>query len=70
VHAESPSPRATNTIVVRPMVFADLDFATRLHLQYLNHGLFPALGSGFLKAYLRTFITSPSAVASIPSLSG
>jgi ribosomal protein S18 acetylase RimI-like enzyme len=70
VHAESPTPRATNTIVVRPMVFADLDFATRLHLQYLNHGLFPALGSGFLTAYLRTFITSPSAIASIAERNG
>lgn len=52
------------------MGFADLDFATKLHLQYLNHGLFPALGSSFLKAYLRTFITSPSAVASIAERNG
>lgn len=48
----------------------DVGFATTLHLQSLNHGLFPALGKGFLGAYLRTFVSSPFAIALIAERAG
>ena len=41
----------------------DLRFVTALHLQCLPHGLFPALGASFLRAYLATFLASPFGLA-------
>lgn len=70
MHSESPPPRTRSSVVVRPMDRSDLGFATSLHLQSLNHGLFPALGSSFLKAYLGTFVSSPSALALIAEKDG
>lgn len=61
---------ADNLILVRPMTVPDLDFATDLHLGSLDHGLFPALGKRFLKAYLETFLTSPYGVALIAEQDG
>lgn len=52
------------------MADKDVGFATTLHLDCLNHGLFPALGKGFLGAYLRTFVSSPFAIALIAESAG
>lgn len=37
----------------------------RLHLQLLPHGFFARLGAGYLRAYHRSFMTSPYAVSLI-----
>lgn len=50
-------------VAVRPMEAGDLDFAAQLHAQALGHGLFPALGEGFLRRYLATYRSSAHAVA-------
>lgn len=52
------------------MKASDLDFATGLHFASLNHGLFPALGKGFLSVYLETFLTSPCGAALIAEQAG
>lgn len=70
VCADPSSPRSTGNVVVRPMSNKDVRFATTLHLQSLNHGLFPAMGKGFLGAYLRTFVSSPFAIALIAERDG
>lgn len=70
VPVDSSSPRSTGTLVVRPMSNQDVGFAATLHLESLNHGLFPALGKGFLGAYLRTFVSSPFAIALIAERAG
>lgn len=50
------------TYRVRAMTAADLDAVARIHRSELDYGLFPALGSGFLRAYHRAFIESPHAI--------
>lgn len=55
---------------MRTMGTGDLRFATALHLESLNHGLFPALGRRFLSAYLATFVDSPFAVALLAESGG
>lgn len=45
------------------MEAGDLAFAAELHAQALGHGLFPALGEGFLRRYLATYRSSEHAVA-------
>lgn len=65
MHSDPEPPSETEPLVIRPMTQGDLPFVSRLHLESLNHGLFPALGYRFLKAYLNTFIVSPFAVALI-----
>jgi len=57
-------------IVVRPMEFADVGVAARLHRSTLSHGLFGDLGQGFLRTYYRTFVASPCAVALVGVLHG
>ena len=52
------------------MMTSDLGFAVDLHRSSLGHGLFPSLGRRFLRAYLRTFIRSPFAVALVAEQSG
>ena len=52
---------------VRPVETDDLDFCTVLHAEKLPHGFFAALGYGFLRAYLATFVASPHAVALLVS---
>ena len=49
--------------MVRSLAPADLPAAACLQRQHLNHGLFPALGQSFLRAYLKSFIDSSAAVA-------
>ncbi len=48
---------------LRPAEDGDLWFLTALHSQLLPHGFFAALGPGFLRAYLATFVRSPHAAA-------
>lgn len=52
------------------MAQQDLTFAARLQLQYLNHGLFPALGNKFLQHYLGTFVSSPYSAALVVERNG
>lgn len=52
------------------MCTSDLDFAAGLHLRCLNHGLFPALGKNFLRAYLNTFVASPFGLALLAENAG
>lgn len=47
----------------------DLRFSAALHAESLPHGFFTQLGSGFLRAYHRTFIDSPHAVAYVATVS-
>lgn len=48
----------------------DLDFCAQLHTQALPHGFFASLGPGFMRAYYRTFLTSPHATALVASTRG
>lgn len=48
----------------------DLRFVTALHLQSLKHGLFPALGASFMRAYLSTFLESPLGFALVAQRDG
>lgn len=48
---------------LRPAETDDLDFCAALHAETLPHGFFAELGSGFLRAYLATFVESPHAAA-------
>jgi ribosomal protein S18 acetylase RimI-like enzyme len=52
------------------MTRGDLRFAADLHRSCLGHGLFPRLGSRFLRAYLRTFVQSPFAIALVAERDG
>lgn len=45
------------------MTAADLRFVVHLHRSSLAHGLFPALGPRFLRAYLHTYAVSPFGLA-------
>lgn len=55
---------------VGPMRQDDLEFSARLHEEALGHGFFVSLGQGFLRAYHRTFLDSPHAVAFTSTLDG
>ena len=55
----------SRVLKLRTLSYRDLPFASDLHTRCLGHGLFPALGPMFLRAYLRTFVTSPHAVGFI-----
>lgn len=48
---------------LRPLTPADLDRVAELHRRELPHGLFPRLGTRFLRRYHQTFLASPHAVA-------
>lgn len=52
------------------MTAADLRFVVLLHRSSLAHGLFPALGPRFLRAYLHTYATSPFGLAYLALLDG
>lgn len=52
-----------DSVAVRPIGNADLDFCAALHAETLPHGFFAQLGHRFLKAYIGTFVASPDAVA-------
>lgn len=49
---------------------SDVRFTAALHAASLPHGFFAQLGSGFLRAYHRTFIDSPHAVGYVATVSG
>lgn len=67
--AADPTPTA-HAVAVREMTEVDLRFASALHRSSLGHGLFPSLGPRFLRCYLRTFTSSPTAVALVAELDG
>jgi ribosomal protein S18 acetylase RimI-like enzyme len=52
------------------MTTGDLRFAAELHRRFLGHGLFPALGPTFLRAYLATYLVSPFAMALVAAIGG
>jgi GNAT superfamily N-acetyltransferase len=55
-------------ITVRSMAAGDLPAAARLHATLLPHGFFPRLGQRYLRAYYRTFLTSPHGIALVACL--
>lgn len=55
---------------LRPMSPPDVRFAARLHRDELPHGLFPRLGTRFLRGYYRAFVESPHAVAFVAPADG
>lgn len=55
--------RHAPSVLVAPLDAADLNISASLQVDELGLGLYPALGPGFLRAYHRTFIDSPYAVA-------
>jgi ribosomal protein S18 acetylase RimI-like enzyme len=57
-------------IVVRSMNVGDLSAAARLHANLLPHGFFPRLGQRFLRAYYRTFLSSPHGIGLVACLAG
>lgn len=57
-------------VQVRAMAPADLRFVAHLHRSWLAHGLFPALGPRFLRAYLSTYAASPFGLAYMALLDG
>jgi ribosomal protein S18 acetylase RimI-like enzyme len=50
-------------VEIRPLEERHLGFVVALHAASLPHGLFVQLGPGWLRAYYRTFVTSPYGVA-------
>lgn len=63
-------PALAHLVQVRAMTAADLRFVAHLHRSYLPHGLFPALGPQFLRAYLHTYATSPFGLAYVALFDG
>lgn len=63
-------PTLTPLVQVRAMTGADLRFVALLHRRCLPHGLFPALGPRFLRAYLHTYAASPFGLAYVALLDG
>jgi GNAT superfamily N-acetyltransferase len=55
-------------IEVRSMAAGDLPAAARLHATLLPHGFFPRLGQRYLRAYYRTFMSSPYGIALVACL--
>jgi GNAT superfamily N-acetyltransferase len=53
---------------VRPASHADARFCAALHAESLPHGFFTQLGPGFLRAYHRSFVDSPHAVAYVATV--
>ena len=54
---------APGTVGVRPAEGSDAAFCAALHAEALPHGFFVSLGPRFLRAYYRTFLDSPHAIA-------
>ena len=54
---------------VRTAGAADVHFTAAVHAELLPHGFFTQLGSRFLRAYHRTFVDSPHAVAYVATVS-
>jgi GNAT superfamily N-acetyltransferase len=57
-------------ITVRFMNVGDLPAAARLHATLLPHGFFARLGQRFLRAYYRTFLSSPHGIGLVACLAG
>jgi GNAT superfamily N-acetyltransferase len=55
-------------ITVRSMAPGDLAAAARLHATLLPHGFFPRLGQRYLRAYYRTFLSSPHGIGLVACL--
>ena len=72
--AAAPS-RLPTIVVAAPGVHAirrakrgDADFSAALHVEMLGHGFFTQLGRSFVRAYHRTFVDSPHAVAFVATV--
>lgn len=61
---------ATSDLEIRRMNDGDLDFSAALHATELGHGFFVSLGPAFIRAYHRTFLESPHAIAISSTLGG
>jgi ribosomal protein S18 acetylase RimI-like enzyme len=57
-------------ITVRCLAAGDLPAAARLHATLLPHGFFPRLGQRFLRAYYRTFMSSPHGIGLVACVAG
>jgi GNAT superfamily N-acetyltransferase len=57
-------------ITVRSLAAGDLPAAARLHAALLPHGFFPRLGQRYLRAYYRTFVSSPHGIGLVACLAG
>lgn len=55
-------------MALRDLTPAETEPAARLHVQTLPHGLFPALGIGFLARYYASFVDSPYGVALVAAV--
>ena len=55
---------------IRPMRPGDVSRVAALHAEYLPSGFFAGLGRRYLRAYYRTFIDSPHAVAFTATVGG
>lgn len=60
MRADSPSSRAQ---ALRPACPGDLHWIAQLHAGRLPHGFFVLLGQRFLRAYYRSFMDTPTAIA-------
>ena len=63
VLAEAVAHATANGVRLRHMTTADLRTVADLHRAYLSDGFFAALGPGFLRAYLATFLDSIVSIA-------
>lgn len=61
---------AVTTVSVRPADRADVAWMASVHLAVLPHGFFARLGRRYLRAYHRTFVDSPYAVALVAERAG
>jgi GNAT superfamily N-acetyltransferase len=57
-------------ITVRSLAAGDLPVAARLHAALLPHGFFPRLGQRYLRAYYRTFLSSPHGIGLVACMGG
>lgn len=53
---------------IRLLVPTEVDFVAQLHAEALPHGFFVSLGQPYLRAYYRSFLTSPHAWALVARL--
>lgn len=67
------APSRRPVVNIRPSTPSDVDAIVDLHLEHLPHGLFPRLGTAFMRRYHRTFIELErgiSLVAVVPDPAG
>lgn len=66
----APTALQSSSAVLRVMELSDVSSTAELHRAALPGGFFVALGPRFLRAYHRTFLTSPAGVALVADVDG